>query len=68
MRLGGGSGYGDPLDRPYAEVQRDLDGEYVTPQGAERDYGCAVASDGRIDAAASEKLRKQRRKVLVPAQ
>ena len=68
MRLGGGSGYGDPLDRPYAEVQRDLDGEYVTTQGAERDYGCVVASDGRIDFVASDKLRKQRRKVLVPAQ
>ena len=68
MRLGGGSGYGDPLERPYAEVQRDLDGEYVMPQGAERDYGCVVDEDGRIDAAASDKLRKQRRKVLEPAQ
>ncbi|MDP6603378.1 MAG: hydantoinase B/oxoprolinase family protein, partial [Rhodospirillales bacterium] len=68
LQLAGGSGYGDPLDRPYEEVQRDLDGEYVTPQGAERDYACVAGADGKIDAAASDALRKQRRKVLVPAQ
>ena len=68
LLLAGGSGYGDPLERPYAEVQRDLDGEYVTPQGAERDYGCVVGADGKIDSAASDALREQRRKVLEPAQ
>ena len=60
LLLAGGSGYGDPLDRPYREVQRDLDGEYVTPEGAERDYGCIVDPDGRINSAASDALRKQR--------
>jgi len=68
LLLAGGAGYGDPLDRPYAEVQRDLDGEYVTPQCAERDYGCVVGTNDQIDTAASDALRKHRRKVLEPAE
>ena len=48
------------LERPIEEVQRDLDGGYVSRQGAERDYGGAVGGDGRIDAAASEALRNRR--------
>jgi N-methylhydantoinase B/oxoprolinase/acetone carboxylase alpha subunit len=63
LLLAGGSGYGDPLDRPYSEVQCDLDGEYVTPEGAERDYGCVIGANGQIAAAASDDLRKKRRKV-----
>ncbi len=57
LDLAGGSGYGDPLVRPLEAVQSDLDGGYVTPEGARRDYGCVVGDDGRIDAAASEALR-----------
>src|SRR5207302_1511566 len=34
LRLAGGAGYGDPLDRPVDAVQRDLDGRYVTADGA----------------------------------
>jgi 5-oxoprolinase (ATP-hydrolysing)/N-methylhydantoinase A len=68
LLLAGGSGYGDPLDRPYLEVQRDLDGEYVTPQGAERYYGCVVGADGRISTTASDALRKQQRKVREPVE
>ena len=68
MLLAGGSGYGDPLDRPYDDVRRDLDGGYVTSQGIERDYGCVVGADGQIDVAASNKLREKRRKALEPAQ
>ena len=68
MLLAGGSGYGDPLERPYAAVQRDLDEEYVTPEGAARDYGCVVAPDGEIDVTASDRLREKRRRVLEPAQ
>src|SRR5262249_38563050 len=50
LRLAGGAGYGDPLDRPIDEVQRDLDDGYITAEGAEREYGCVVGSDRRIDA------------------
>ena len=68
LLLAGGSGHGNPLDRPYQAVQRDLDGEYVTVEGAERDYGCIVATDGLIDIAASDCLRDARRGVSEFAQ
>lgn len=51
-RTGGGGGYGDPLARPFAEIQKDLDRGWITPEGAERDYGVVVV-DGVIDEAAS---------------
>ncbi len=46
IHIAGGSGYGDPTDRPLAEVQADLDDGYVTPRGAAA-YGVTVGPDGR---------------------
>ena len=60
LRVAGGSGFGDPLERPFEAVQRDLDAGYVTTEGARRDYGCVVGEDGLIDRAASERLRTGR--------
>jgi 5-oxoprolinase (ATP-hydrolysing) len=59
LRLAGGSGFGDPLQRSIEAVQRDLDGGYVTVQAAQCDYGCVVGADDRIDVAASRKLRQR---------
>ena len=61
LRLAGGAGYGDPLDRPVDEVQRDLDAGYVTADGAEHEYGCVVRGGGRIEPAATAALRARRR-------
>ena len=61
LRLAGGAGYGDPLDRPVDEVQRDLDAGYVTADGAEHQYGCVVRGGGRIEPAATAALRARRR-------
>ena len=60
LRVAGGSGFGDPLTRPFEKVQRDLDAGYVTPAGARRDYGCVVDVDGMIDQPASERMRAER--------
>jgi N-methylhydantoinase B len=39
----GGGGYGDPLDRPVAEVERDLNLGYISREVAERDHAVVVA-------------------------
>jgi 5-oxoprolinase (ATP-hydrolysing)/N-methylhydantoinase A len=59
LRLAGGSGFGDPLQRPVEAVQRDLDSGYVTPQAARREYGCVIDGNGRIDPIGTRKLRAQ---------
>jgi 5-oxoprolinase (ATP-hydrolysing) len=46
IEIAGGSGYGDPRERPLERVQADLDEGYITPEGA-AEYGVAVRPDGR---------------------
>jgi N-methylhydantoinase B len=60
IRTTGGGGWGDPLDRPYDEVARDVRWGKVSPQGARDDYGVVVGGpreDPVVDEAASEALR-----------
>jgi N-methylhydantoinase B len=60
IRTTGGGGWGDPLDRPYDEVARDVRWGKVSLQGARDDYGVVVAGpreDPVVDEAASEALR-----------
>jgi 5-oxoprolinase (ATP-hydrolysing)/N-methylhydantoinase A len=65
--LAGGAGYGDPLDRPVDKVQRDIDQGYITAEGAERDYGCVVVANGRIDPIATAARRAQRKRDRRPS-
>jgi acetone carboxylase alpha subunit len=64
--LPGGGGYGDPLDRGHAEVERDVNLHFVSAQAAEKLYGTVgkTGADGewKADAARSEKLRATMRK------
>jgi N-methylhydantoinase B len=61
----GGGGYGDPLDRPFAEVLEDVIDEYVSIGRAAKDYGVIIREIDReldqfeIDEAASTQLRQQ---------
>jgi len=60
VRTTGGGGWGDPLDRPVAEVVRDVEWGKVSIGGAERDYGVVLAFDGTlatVDQAATDGLR-----------
>ena len=64
IRTTGGGGWGDPLERPYDEVERDLRWGKVSFEGARRDYG-VVASGTKdepvVDVEASDRLRQQLR-------
>jgi N-methylhydantoinase B len=64
IRTTGGGGWGDPLERPYDEVQRDLRWGKVSFEGARTDYGVVATGtkdEPVIDAAASDALRAERR-------
>jgi N-methylhydantoinase B len=64
IRTTGGGGWGDPLDRPYDAVERDLRWGKVSFEGAHRDYGVVAAGTKdapTIDVEASDRLRDERR-------
>ncbi|MGY1855774.1 hydantoinase B/oxoprolinase family protein [Modestobacter sp. SYSU DS0290] len=61
VRTTGGGGWGDPLDRPVAEVLRDIAWRKVSVEGARRDYGVVVREDGSADEPATGELRASMR-------
>src|SRR4249919_2667186 len=64
IRTTGGGGWGDPLDRPYDEVARDVLWGKVSVDGAREDYGVVVGGTSQepvVDRAASDTLRAGRR-------
>jgi N-methylhydantoinase B len=63
---GGGGGWGDPLDRDPHAVLDDVLDEYVSGEGAERDYGVVLTGSLEdltleIDRDATDRLRAERR-------
>lgn len=54
--VGGGGGWGDPLERPIGEVSRDVAEGLYSEAFAARGYGVTVV-DGVVDEARSNKLR-----------
>ena len=60
MESSGGGGFGDPLARDPDAVAADIAEGYVTPAGAERDYG-VIWREGAVDAAATAATRADRR-------
>ncbi len=61
LRSGGGGGYGDPFERPVAEVAEDVRQGYVSVKAAAELYGVAVDPETlAVDAAATERLRARR--------
>jgi N-methylhydantoinase B len=65
IRTTGGGGWGDPLERPYDDVARDVEWDKVSVGRAAEDYGVVVALDdgGRpvVDVSASDTLRERGR-------
>ena len=58
-RIAGGSGFGEPWQRPIEAVQTDLDDDYITPEGARHDYGVILGADSRIDPVATARRRAE---------
>lgn len=60
----GAGGYGDPLERDPARVLEDVLDDFVSVEGARRDYGVAIVEregEPAVDAAATARLRAERR-------
>jgi N-methylhydantoinase B len=62
--MGGGGGWGDPLDRDPSRVLNDVIGGYVSIESAERDYGVVIHKNDDaygVDEKATRGLREKRR-------
>ncbi len=61
--LPGGGGWGDPLDRDPSNVLNDARNEYISVEGANRDYGVVIdSSTWTVDLVATRNLRESRRR------
>ena len=64
IRVGGGGGYGDPLERDPARVARDVALGYASIDAATSIYGVTLSPSGEVDlegtAALRDKLRADR--------
>lgn len=58
--MGGGGGWGDPLERDPAAVLEDVLDEYVSLEGARRDYGVVIDEKGpTVDQEATVRVRAE---------
>jgi N-methylhydantoinase B len=67
FKMGGGGGWGEPLDRDPSRVLNDVLGGYVSIASAERDYGVIICKNDEaygVDEKATRALRKKRRAEL----
>jgi N-methylhydantoinase B len=70
IRPAGGGGYGNPFERDPEAVLRDVVDEYVSIEGASRDYGVVIKEINRdrlqfeIDLVETEKLRAEHARMV----
>ena len=61
--MGGGGGFGDPLERPAEQVLEDVRDEYVSLEAAREDYGVVINHPAprsyALDVEATDQLRAQ---------
>ncbi|MGD9601402.1 MAG: hydantoinase B/oxoprolinase family protein [Gammaproteobacteria bacterium] len=57
VRWTGGGGFGDPLDRDPADIERDLEDLAITPAAARAIYGAVLRDDRTVDVAATAQQR-----------
>ncbi len=61
-RMAGGGGWGDPLDRDPAAVERDVGDGKVSAEAALALHGVVIGQDGRVDGGATRAVRDERRR------
>jgi N-methylhydantoinase B len=67
LRSGGGGGYGSPLERDLATLERDVQCGYVTKGSAEEFYGAVFEGETlTIDTAATQAQRAKMREKGLP--
>jgi N-methylhydantoinase B len=59
LRSGGGGGFGPAIERDPESVAEDVVQEYVSRDAARDIYGVVLTGHGRVDYAATERLRAQ---------
>ena len=57
LEVPGGGGFGDPFTRTPQQVAEDVLDELITPEEARSQYGVVVSAGGKVDAAATDRLR-----------
>ncbi len=58
--MGGGGGYGDPLERDPERVLTDILRGYITIEGARAHYGIAISPDLTVDLEETKRLRARK--------
>jgi N-methylhydantoinase B len=67
LRSGGGGGYGSPLERDLAALERDVRCGYITRESAEKNYGAVFIADTlKLDIAATTARRAEMRQQGLP--
>ena len=59
LKLAGGGGYGDPLERDPEKVKKDVEEGYVSRGQACEYYGVILEDDLSVDGQETERLRKK---------
>jgi N-methylhydantoinase B len=62
VEVGGGGGFGDPLERDPDRVLADVRSEYVSIEAARSNYGVVIHQSGRhfvLDRKATDELRRE---------
>ena len=63
MDAAGGGGFGDPLERDFELVEKDVVDGYVSLEGARKDYGVVIDPETmEVDKESSERLRESLKK------
>jgi N-methylhydantoinase B len=59
VRTGGGGGWGNPIERPAAQVARDVAEGFISAAAARKLYGVVLRGNMSLDEGATGRMRKR---------